>query len=183
VAERARHGGDDGTTGTLGDLRLPKYDLRIETLGAIDEVSSAFGLARAMAGQPETKAILAQLQRDLYLAMSEVSATGKSAARFTGIDEMQVEQLEQLAERLGQNVQMPDEFILPGDTLAGAAMDLARTAVRKAERRLTELVHRGDVQSPEILRYFNRLSTVCYLLELFEIEKGDHPNPTLARQD
>lgn len=182
MPDRPVHTGDDGTTGTLGETRLPKYDLRIETLGSIDEVSSVFGLARTTAQQPETRAILVELQRDLYRAMSEISASsGKAAGQFTGIGTQQVERIEQICEQLSVKTQLPNEFILPGDNLAGATLDLARTATRRAERRLTELSHRGDLRNPEILRFFNRLSTLCYLLELFEIEKSDRPTLTSAK--
>ena len=71
-------------------------------------------------------------------------------------------------ELLEKQVEMPREFILPGDSLAGAALDLARTIVRRAERRVAELLHHGDVNNPELLRYLNRLSSLLFVLELRE---------------
>jgi cob(I)alamin adenosyltransferase len=173
--------GDDGTTGLLGEGRVPKYDLRIEVLGAIDEATAALGLARVYCQVPDSNDVLIKIQRDLYLMMGEVAATPKNAERFNAIHENHVNELEERTELLEKQIEMPREFILPGDSLAGAALDLARTIVRRAERRLAELLHQGDVNNPELLRYLNRLSSLLFVLELRENQAAGKHKPTLAK--
>ncbi|MBI4731397.1 MAG: cob(I)yrinic acid a,c-diamide adenosyltransferase [Chloroflexi bacterium] len=160
--------GDDGSTGLLGEGRLPKYHPRIETLGALDEASAALGLARALSHSQQTIAILKEIQRDLYALMAEVAATPENASRFRTLDRPRLEWLESQADTLETQVPPPNEFILPGDSLPGAAFSLARTIVRRAERRVAELTSRGEVANEVILPYLNRLSSLCFLLELYE---------------
>jgi cob(I)alamin adenosyltransferase len=76
---------------------------------------------------------------------------------------------------------MPKDFIIPGDTIAGSTLDLARTVIRRAERRVSTLFHRGDLHNAEILRYLNRLSSLCFILELWEIITETDLNITLAK--
>ena len=100
--------------------------------------------------------------------MSEVAATPENADKFKGIDADRVTWLEEQAEIVSNIVVMPKEFILPGDTPSGAALSLARAVVRRAERRVTELFTLKELENPELLRYLNRLSSLCFLLELLE---------------
>jgi cob(I)alamin adenosyltransferase len=173
--------GDDGQTGLLGEGRLPKYHPRIETLGALDEASAALGLARALASQEETKTILADIQRDLYALMAEVAATPENAARFRTLDLARLKWLESQADALEARLPPPREFILPGDSLPGAVFSLARTIVRRAERRLAELADKGEVSNNVLLPYLNRLSSLCFLLELSENQSAGRPT-SLARK-
>lgn len=172
--------GDDGFTGWLGTGRVAKSDDRIEALGTIDEVTSVLGLARGLCKSRESNLLLAQVQRDLYLLMSEVASAPQNAEKFRGIDERHVAWLEEQTDRLQNMVSIPKEFILPGDTLSGAAIDLARTVVRRAERRLVKLWHEEQLGNPNILRYLNRLSSFCFVLELFENQQAGFEKPTLA---
>lgn len=160
--------GDDGSTGLLGEGRLPKYHPRIETLGALDEASAALGLARALSRSQQTIAILKEVQRDLYALMAEVAATPENASRFRTLDLPRLEWLESQTDTLETQVPPPNEFILPGDSLPGAAFSLARTIVRRAERRVAELASRGEAANEVMLPYLNRLSSLCFLLELYE---------------
>ncbi len=168
--------GDDGTTGLLGKGRVPKHDARIETLGTLDEASAALGLARALARDPGTAAALVQIQRDLYALMAEAASTPENAERFgtlrqaqgTALDPSRVEWLESQAAALEARSGIPGEFILPGDSLAGAALALARTIVRRAERRVAGLLDEGQLANRLLLQYLNRLSSVCFALELVE---------------
>jgi cob(I)alamin adenosyltransferase len=173
--------GDRGTTGLLGEGRVSKSDLRIETLGAIDEANAALGMARALCQSQQAKDNLLQIQRDLYGLMGEVAATHENTARFRIIGQEQVAHLEALLLELDHLVQLPGEFIVPGDNLASAALDLARTITRRAERRLVELSERGDVENPQLQRYLNRLSSYCYALELLENDLSGTGKPTLAK--
>lgn len=172
--------GDDGTTGLLGDERVAKYDPRPETYGAIDEASAALGLARALAGDERSRAMTARAQHDLYRIMAEVAATRENADRFRSVEEEDVDRLEAQIESIGAVVDPPREFILGGDTQAGAAFDLARTVVRRAERRVAKLIHTGDLQNEDILRYLNRLSSLLFLLLHLENRAGGVDSPSLA---
>ena len=160
--------GDDGTTGLLGEGRVAKTHPRIEALGALDEASATLGLARAQARDPRCGPILLEAQRDLYKVMAEVAATPENADKFRGLDAARVDWLESQTDALAATVKMPHEFILPGDSVSGAALSLARAVVRRAERRMIELAEAGDLANPEIGRYLNRLSSLCFVLELVE---------------
>ncbi len=173
--------GDDGTTGQLGEGRLPKNHPRIEALGTIDEASAALGLSRALCQAPLTGSILIVVQRDLYNLMTEISATPENADRFNIMDLTRIKWLESQAEIVSGLVPIPQEFILPGDCVAGAALALSRTIVRRSERRVVELLKSGEIQNPLILQYLNRLSSVCFALELLENQVSGH-EPTLAKK-
>jgi cob(I)alamin adenosyltransferase len=162
------HAGDDGTTGLLGQSRVPKYGPRLETLGALDEASAALGLARAFSQAAQTGPILAEVQRDLYALMAEVAAAPENAAAFRTLERARFEWLESQTEALSNLAPLPGGFILPGDSPAGAALDLARTVVRRAERRVAELLERGELANRLLQQYLNRLSSLCFALELLE---------------
>ena len=160
--------GDEGTTGLLGEGRVPKFDDRIEALGAVDEATAAIGLARASALAPQTAPLLLEVQRHLYKLMAEVGATPENSAKFRTIGDNQVKWLEEQTDALEQTTEMPREFILPGDVPASAALALARTIVRRAERRVVALFHAGQLENPSLLAYLNRLSSLIFMLELVE---------------
>jgi cob(I)alamin adenosyltransferase len=160
--------GDDGKTGLLGEGRLPKHHPRFETLGAIDEATAALGLARALCRAPQTAPLIVEVQHDLYKLMAEVAASPEQAERFRTLDPARLHWLDAQAEALAVAVRIPNEFILPGDSPSGAALSLARTIVRRAERRVSELLDRGDLENPLLLQYLNRLSSLCFALELLE---------------
>jgi cob(I)alamin adenosyltransferase len=169
------HSGDDGKTGLLGEGRLPKYHPRMETLGTLDEASAALGLARALCKAPQTGPILVDVQRDLYALMAEVAATPENAQRFRTVDLPRVEWLESQTDAIAALTPVPTEFILPGDSLSGAALSLSRTIVRRAERRLAELLDKGEMDNPVLLQYLNRLSSLCFAMELLENQQAGHP--------
>ena len=160
--------GDDGTTGLLGEGRLPKYHPRMEAIGSLDEATAALGLARSLVQNAALQPILLQTQRDLYGLMAEVAATPGNAAQFRSIDKARVAWLEKETDALEAKVEVPKEFILPGETKGSGALALARTVVRRAERRVAELFHTNEIENPELVPYLNRLSSLCFLLELAE---------------
>jgi len=172
--------GDDGYTGRLGKGRLPKNHKIIEAIGTIDEASAALGLARAQIRQPETTDLLLAVQRDLYHLMAELSATEENASRFRVINEERMTWMEAQIDSISSSVNTPKEFIVPGDSTAGAALSLARTIVRRAERRVAELHLAGTIDNPNILPYLNRLSSLCFILELKENQSA---GLTLAKKD
>jgi len=175
--------GDDGYTGLLGEGRVAKYDLVPETLGTLDEANAAIGLSRVQCKTPESHPVLISIQRHLYGIMAEVAATPENTALFRVVGKPQVEWLESQIARFEKEVEVPKEFILPGDSQSGAALDLARTIVRRAERRLAELLHRGAISNMDLLRYLNRLSTLLFVLELRENQTAGKGKPTLAKEE
>lgn len=173
--------GDDGTTGLLGDARVPKHHPRIAVGGDLDEASACLGLARALCRAPGAAHALATIQRDLYGLMAEVASLPEHAARFRTIDAARVAWLEETIRAWETQVSLPTGFILPGDTLNGAAAALARTIVRRAERGVAELTLSGDLPNPHLLRYLNRLSSFCFVLELLEDQAAGIDSPSAAR--
>ncbi len=157
--------GDTGYTGLLGEQRVAKYDPRPDTFGTIDEATSALGLARAMAQDPEVKKIIYDIQNELYYLMAELATPPehyeKMGFRMTV---EHVQRLEQVEEALKREVEIPNKFIIPGDTLDGAALDLARTIIRRAERMAVKLLHDGVIQNGEVVRYLNRLSDLVFII-------------------
>lgn len=174
--------GDDGTTGLLDKGRVAKHDARIEAIGTLDESSAALGLARALAHEQRSGALLLEVQRDLYQLMAEVAASPGNAAEFR-FEPKRVEWLEQQIEALSKVVQVPGEFIVPGDTPGGAALSLARTVVRRAERRLVELFDRKSITNPALQQYLNRLSSLLFVLELFENQAAGKDTTKARRND
>jgi cob(I)alamin adenosyltransferase len=172
--------GDDGTTGILGEKRLPKYHLRIEALGTLDEANAALGLARASILDARSVPLLIETQRDLYRLMAEVAAAPENAGTFH-FEEDRVGWIEKETDQLSKTVEIPGEFILPGDSRGGAALSLARAIIRRAERRVAELFDAGEVTNPALQQYLNRLSSLLFVLELIENKTGGK-NTTLAKK-
>ncbi len=164
--------GDEGTTGILGEGRLNKDDARIETLGVLDELSSVLGVARATSNLEKIKDVLIHVQRDLFGLMAELAATAQTIERFRYLGETQILWLENCISALETDVTVPSYFILPGDSPAAAALDLARTVTRRAERRAVTLARLSENDMVLVLRYLNRLSSLCYILELYEIKQS-----------
>jgi len=173
--------GDDGFTGILGEGRVAKYDPRLEALGAIDEATSAIGLARASGLAEGCGTLMVKVQRDLYRMMAEIAASQEAVKAFRAIDETTVAWLEQEIERFTGQVKMPEEFIIPGDSQPCAAIDMARTVIRRAERRAAELFHFGLIQNGDILRYLNRLSSLFFVVEIYQSQVEGRSQMTLAR--
>lgn len=173
--------GDDGTTNLLGEGRVAKYHVRIEAVGTLDESTAALGLARAQCRDPRSAEILLEAQRDLYKLMAEVAATTENAEKFRFIDAARVSWLEGQTDALSSLVEMPKEFILPGDSVAGAALSLARAIIRRAERRVVELFDADEIKNPDLQRYLNRLSSLCFVLELLENQAAGNKT-TLAKE-
>ncbi len=165
--------GDQGYTGLLGSERVPKYDARVEALGLLDESTSTLGLARATATEERVRALILGWQQTLYQMMAEIAATTNSAGKLqiSKIGEADVVALEQTAEVLKREVEIGNRFIVPGETLSGASLDLARSVVRRAERHVARMLHGGDLANPEVLRYLNRLSDTLFVLARY-VERG-----------
>jgi len=173
--------GDDGYTGLLGEGRVPKHHPRIEIIGAIDEATAFLGFSRAICQDSKTGALLLLVQRDLYQIMAEIAATPENSRQFRSIDEKKVSWIEDQIEILSSMVQNPEEFIIPGDSAVGASLAIARTIVRRAERCLAKLWLDGEIENQNLLPYLNRLSSLCFILELRENDVGGNIDSTLAK--
>lgn len=173
--------GDDGYTGLLGKGRVPKHHPRTEAIGALDEATAALGAARAFARHPQTGKTLLTCQRDMYWIMAEVAATEETTAQFQKVNQEHIAWLEEMIDELTEKVQIPKEFIISGDSQAGSLLSLARAVVRRSERRVAGLFHEGYLANPVILSYLNRLSSLCFVLELAENQAAGFDSPTLAK--
>ena len=174
--------GDDGYTGLLKEGRVPKNHPIPEAVGALDEASAALGLARSACQGSSSAETILTIQRDLYSIMAEIAASPEHAVKFRQVDASRVSWLELQIELVSGHVSLPKDFIVPGDSPAGAALALARTIVRRAERQVAGLVHSNVVENLELLRYLNRLSSLCFVLELSENQSWGKTAPTLARE-
>lgn len=160
--------GDDGTTGLLGGGRTAKDDIRIEAYGTVDEASSAIGLAKSLTAQRRVREICEELQRALYRIGAELATTSKKRGEFARLGLEDLTRLEQLAGELEAEAPMPTGFILPGETPASGALDVARAVVRRAERRCVSLG--PDHRAVQV--YLNRLSLVLFILGRYEESQG-----------
>lgn len=175
--------GDAGYTELLGSERVPKYDPRVEASGEVDEATSTLGLARACVAEPKLREVILETQRDLHVLMAELSASQPEvvAALPRRIAAGDVRRLEELTSSLLEEVSVRPEFVMPGQTLAGATLDLARAVVRRAERRVARLAADGLVANPEILRYVNRLSDLLFVMARYAERPSEEPAPNAGR--
>jgi cob(I)alamin adenosyltransferase len=164
--------GDDGTTGLLGGGRAAKNDLRLEAYGTVDEASSALGLARALSADERVREVIEALQRGLYRLGAELATNPTSRGRFAETTAQDVAGLESTMAELEAEVKMPDGFILPGTTPASAALDLARTVIRRAERLCVSLAATGGLENAEARRYLNRMSLLVFVLARYQEARG-----------
>jgi cob(I)alamin adenosyltransferase len=163
--------GDAGYTDLLGE-RVPKYHPRPETIGTLDEATSTIGLARALAMHPNTGEMLIRIQRDLYLMMAELAFVPEMDQERYRVTASHVEWIEQQTDAMYEASPLPPHFVLPGDTTGGAALDVARTVVRRAERLAVRLLHDGDIENEDLVAYLNRLSSLLFILARAEDRAG-----------
>ena len=160
--------GDTGYTSLLGDERVAKYDLRPEAYGTVDEASAFMGLVRANPTVSDrTKALILEAQRDLWLLMGELAAApGVKLPKV--LEPERVTWLEAETTKLGEAFPALTQFVIPGDTLSSAQLEVARTVVRRAERYVARLFHEKQVENQELVRYLNRLSSLLFALARYE---------------
>jgi len=165
--------GDEGTTGLIYGQRVPKDHPQIEAVGACDELNAALGTVRAQLGKRgragEIRALVLAVQRNLVALMGEVAcaetdAARHAASRFERLLPADVERLDREVARLETRSLKYDGWATPGDNVLAAAFDVARTAARRAERRLAALPAHGRRVRPEVARFANRLSDLLWLL-------------------
>ena len=171
--------GDDGTTGLLYGGRIAKDDARAEAYGTIDEAVACLGLARAELGvlrdagmMPAALVDLGEtilsLQRELFVAGAELATNPDAWDRLrdgeTRVDEAMLSALEDRLRVAEEAVQMPREFIVPGASRLSAALEVSRTVVRRAERRVIALDHDRLVPGAWLMPYLNRLADLLWVL-------------------
>ena len=165
--------GDQGQTSLMYGRRVPKGDLRVDAYGCVDELSAALGLSRALSRDQFISDQLLLVQKDLIVMMGELATLPEDRKRYLD-DGFKLTSAE-MVDRIGDVIVdlekdktlYPKDWVIPGADAASAALDLARTTCRRAERRVSEL---KDL-NPEVLRYLNRLSDFCWILAR-RIEKG-----------
>ncbi len=161
--------GDRGFTSLLGGQRIPKSGPRPEAYGTLDEASSALGIARAAATRVKTKEIILALQKDLLILGAELATVAEDMKKYSyQITTEHIARLEGLIEELQVEVKLKNEFILPGATMASAAIDLARAIVRRAERKAVRLFQEKIIDNVDVLRFLNRLADLLFTLARYE---------------
>ncbi len=164
--------GDQGTTSLMYGRRVPKTEPRVEAYGTCDELNAALGLVRAHCSEPKIAPAILQIQKELVTLMGELAVAEEDGARyvadrFSPVDAAMVDGLTALVDDLEQNHEISfKHWATPGTTPLSAFLDQARVVCRRAERRVADLAERVLV-NPEILRYLNRLSDLCWLWARF----------------
>ncbi len=158
--------GDQGTTGLYTGQRVQKDSLRVEAYGNVDEINSALGMARAMAKNEEVQTTILELQKLLMQrVMSDLASMG--AVSYT--TEQDVARLEELIDIFTNRMAPLNHFIIPGENVGAAALDVARTTTRRAERQLWRLSRQEKIDGVLIV-VLNRLSDLCFTLSRAETE-------------
>ena len=169
--------GDDGTTGLVAGERRPKYDLRIEAYGTVDETNAVIGLARLHTShQPDLDAMLMRIQNDCFDLGADLATpdTGeKLDYEPLRIVDAQVERIEADIDHLNADLEPLRSFVLPGGTPASAHLHLARTVSRRAERLMVELAaQENETVNPAAIRFANRLSDFFFVAARWVNDQG-----------
>ena len=168
--------GDAGATRLATGQTVSKADLRVEAYGAVDETNACLGLARVhTAGAGEFDAMLARVQNELFdlgADLAQPAKAGEAEGATLRILDSQVARLEAEIDTLNAGLPPLASFVLPGGTPAGAALHLARTVCRRAEREAVRLVEAGQPVSGPALRYLNRLSDLLFVAARHANDRG-----------
>jgi cob(I)alamin adenosyltransferase len=189
--------GDDGTTGLLfGGERVAKDDLRTEAYGAVDEAVAALGLARAelaamgrdaspTPGLARLGEMVLRVQRELFVVGAELATNPEARARarddVTRVSAAMVDGVDAMLRETEAQVTLPQEFVVPGETRLSAALELARTVLRRAERRAVTLaIHDEGLAGSRLLPYLNRLADLLWVMARAAEQAEEHA-ATVAR--
>lgn len=170
--------GDKGETSLMYGRRVSKTDSRVDAYGCVDELNSALGLARAAVSDESVRAEIATAQKELITVMGELATAPEDSERYRkdGFEittSAMVDRLTAVINKIEESETMKfKDWVIPGGSLPSAALDLARSTCRRAERRVAALVNDNKNFNIEILRYLNRLSDLCWLLAR-KIEEKD----------
>jgi cob(I)alamin adenosyltransferase len=171
--------GDDGTTSLWYGGRVPKDDLHTEAYGTLDETTSVLGLARAKCADERLAADILRLQNELFVAGAELATGPEARERLEpGVSRLENDMVAWLEERIDAYmaaVELPPKFVIPCGTERSAQLDVARSVLRRAERRIVALERAGVLEGSVVLRYVNRASDVLFAMARF----ADVPDPEL----
>ena len=163
--------GDDGTTSLWYGGRVPKHHGRTDAYGTLDEACSLLGVARALcdeAGETNLAADVLRLQDDLFIAGAELATAPEAAERLedgiSRVTEPMVTEIEERIDYYMEQVELPPKFVIPGGNKLSAQLDVARTVIRRAERRVSLLVEEGELASETLVHLLNRASDYAYAL-------------------
>jgi len=160
--------GDDGTTGLVRGPRRLKYDLRLSCCGTVDEANSTIGMARlSTTSMPKVDSMLAHIQNDLFDLGADLATPGEDTPGTPAslrVTPQQSTWLEQMIDTYNEALPPLDSFVLPGGSPLAAALHVARTVVRRAERLTVELVLGETGTNSEAIVYLNRLSDLLFVL-------------------
>jgi len=172
--------GDDGSTGLLYGGRISKAHPAAEAYGSVDEAVAALGLARALSTSRPLAELVLRLQRELFVVGADLAANPRERAklkpRISLVTPEMAAEVEALIDRMVQEHPLAQEFIVPGSTVVSAALDLSRTAVRRAERRSVQLRDAGGMVTDEVLQYLNRLSDLLFVLARAQADTTEEPS-------
>jgi len=171
--------GDDGTTSLWYGGRIPKDDPHTEAYGALDEATSALGMARSVCADERLAADVLRLQNELFVAGAELASSPEARERLEpGVSRLDDDMVGWLEERIdayiGQ-VDLPPKFVIPGGTELSARLDVARSILRRAERRIVALQRGGAIPDSSVQRYVNRASDLLFAMARY----ADDPKPEL----
>jgi cob(I)alamin adenosyltransferase len=171
--------GDKGETALMYGRRVSKSNPRVDAYGCVDELNAALGLARAFSENAFISEQILSVQKDLIVVMGELATAREDIDRYMK-DEFKLTDAEMIDRIGGVIVDLekdkslyPKDWVIPGGTVVSAALDLARTTCRRAERRVTVFIANEKDFNPEILRYLNRLSDLCWVLARYA-ERSSH---------
>ncbi|MDQ3649258.1 MAG: cob(I)yrinic acid a,c-diamide adenosyltransferase [Acidobacteriota bacterium] len=182
--------GDTGQTGLIGGERISKADLRVESYGTIDELTSVMGFARSICDDAEVRDITKHIQRELFAVSGSIANPQSSQKEPLYVTPEMVESLTAHVHRIESTEGILSDWSLPGDHTAAAAYDIARTVCRRAERHVVRLAEAGEDTGPNVIAYLNRLSDLLWLLgRLLELRAGvdaklrdtEHEGPRWSR--
>lgn len=166
-------GGDKGTTGLVGGARVSKASLRVEAYGAVDELNSQIGLARALCADGGVGELLKGVQRELFAVGGELATPAPRPGQAPAVTAAMVERLTAEVRRIEALEGVLGDWAIPGEHAASAALDVARAVCRRAERRVVQLSESGAEVGADLLAYLNRLSDLLWILgRQVEVEAG-----------
>ena len=174
--------GDNGTTGLIGGKRVPKDSPYIEACGALDEVNALFGMVRSCKLPGPVDSVLQIVQDDLFIIGAELANPDRVHRKSSEIGDLDIQRLEHEIDAIEKGLEPLKQFILPGGSIPGAQLHLARAVARRAERQCVTLSRTKKI-NPSILRYLNRLSDLIFVLARHANRKKSVPesHPTFGR--
>jgi cob(I)alamin adenosyltransferase len=163
--------GDDGTTSLWYGGRIPKTHLRAEAYGTLDEAVAVLGVARSLCDHERLRADLLRLQKECFVVGAELAtapeATGRLESGVSRVSAEMVERLERDVDSYMAEVDLPPKFVIPGGTRLSAQLDVARSVLRRAERRIVALAQAEDLSGSAVLPYVNRAADLLFAMARF----------------